>query len=247
MGVLVEDLLTLARLDEIAEAPRAEVRPRTRSPATPSTTPAPPPPTGRSRCDGDGDARSCSGDAAPAPSGAREPAPQRARPHARRAPRSRLRVRPKRAARYVLHRSRSWRRPSERPTRRCCSGASGAPRKGVSADGRAQGSGSRSSRRSSTPTAGRWTPPTRTAAGAVFVRGASGSAGNVNCGWVGRLGCRPPLGERTCGRRAGAKSVKLPPETRRLLHRHLRAIADAAGTLPRPTLMPPLTFRPAHL
>ena len=51
MGVLVEDLLTLARLDEVREAPHGAGRPRARSPATPSTTRAPPRPTARSRCD----------------------------------------------------------------------------------------------------------------------------------------------------------------------------------------------------
>ena len=41
MGVLVEDLLTLARLDEVPDAPHARARPRPRWSATPSTTGAP--------------------------------------------------------------------------------------------------------------------------------------------------------------------------------------------------------------
>ena len=48
MGVLVEDLLTLARLDEVADAPHAEVDLARARRATPSTTPARPRPTARS-------------------------------------------------------------------------------------------------------------------------------------------------------------------------------------------------------
>ena len=54
MGVLVEDLLTLARLDEVRDAPRAERRPRRARRATPSTTRARPRPTARSRSTRDG-------------------------------------------------------------------------------------------------------------------------------------------------------------------------------------------------
>ena len=35
--------------------------------------------------------------------------------------------------------------------------------------------------------------------------------GNVNCGWVGRLGFGPPCGESTRGEPAGANHVGLAP------------------------------------
>ena len=57
MGVLVEDLLTLARLDEVRDAAARRGRPRARSRATPSTTRARPRPTARSTLDADGPAR----------------------------------------------------------------------------------------------------------------------------------------------------------------------------------------------
>ena len=49
MGVLVEDLLTLARLDEVRAVAARRRRPRRCSPATRSTTRAPPRPSARSR------------------------------------------------------------------------------------------------------------------------------------------------------------------------------------------------------
>ena len=54
MGVLVEDLLTLARLDEVARRPRASRSTSPSSRATPSTTRARPRPTARSTVDADG-------------------------------------------------------------------------------------------------------------------------------------------------------------------------------------------------
>ena len=149
MGVLVEDLLTLARLDEVARRAaragrprpararrrRRRARDRARPPDRASTPTAP---------------RSCS---ATPTSCARCSAtcPQRARPHARRHARSRSAS----AARTARCGSRSaTTAPASRPTTRTrCSSASGAPRAGASAARPAPGSGWRSSPASSAPTA----------------------------------------------------------------------------------------------
>ncbi len=165
MGVLVEDLLTLARLDEVAEAPQRELD------------------LAALAGDAVDDARATApdreidlrvegpalvlGDAHQLRQVLRQPAAQRARAHA------------------AGHADRGQRRPTigetvrargARPRsgaargrgRRSCSSASGAPRAAASAAGPAPAWGWRSWRRSSAPTAAAWGPPTRPAAARAF-------------------------------------------------------------------------------
>ena len=84
MGVLVEDLLTLARLDEVADAPHAQVdlAPLARDTVADAHATAP----GRAiAVHADGPARRARR-RPPAAPGTRQPRPQRARPHPRRQP-----------------------------------------------------------------------------------------------------------------------------------------------------------------
>ncbi len=160
MGVLVEDLLTLARLDEVAEAPHVDLDlVELASDAVDDARATAPERDITLHADGEAArARGCP----PAAPGAGQPAAQRARAHPRR-----------HADRGVRERGRRRRgadraRPRTRPARgRCptrCSSASGAARPGASAAARAPAWAWPSSPRSSAPTAAACRRPTRPAA-----------------------------------------------------------------------------------
>ena len=148
MGVLVEDLLTLARLDQVVDAPHAEVdlAHLARDTVSDAHATAPDRADRRPRRRPRRRARR----RPPAAPGARQPRPQRARPHAGGQPDRR---RPS-AARTARCASRcATTAPASPPTSRTtCSSASGAPRAGASAASPAPASGSPSWRRSSPPT-----------------------------------------------------------------------------------------------
>ena len=160
MGVLVEDLLTLARLDEVPDTPHAELdlAALVRDAVDDGRAAAP----GREidlQIDG---ARRGRRRPRPAAPGARQPAAQRVRPHARGdADRGDAASAP---ATTCASRSATT-APACRPaTPRRCSSASGARRPGASAVAAAPASGWRSWRPSSTRTAARCAPATPRAA-----------------------------------------------------------------------------------
>ena len=161
MGVLVEDLLTLARLDQLADAPHAELdvaalaarrgRRRARDRARPRDLPGRRPVVPRARR------------RPPAAPGARQPAAQRARAHAARGRRSRCpSARP--APSCALDRARPRPRLARPTTPTPSSSASGARRAAASAAPAAPDSGWRSSPAIVDAHGGRCAAPTPTAA-----------------------------------------------------------------------------------
>ncbi len=159
MGVLVEDLLTLARLDEVREAPHGAVdlSVLARDAVDDARATAPEREITLDAAPAGGDRRRRS--AAP---GARQPAPQRARPHARgHADRG---LRDARERRRAAAGARPRPRPAERRRRRALRALLARRGRAASAARTAPGSGWRSWPGSSTVTPARCQPRTRRAA-----------------------------------------------------------------------------------
>ena len=152
MGMLVEDLLTLARLDEIAEAPHRSVDLGALAEDAVSDARVTAPDRSITLAAGPG--TTVSGRRTSAPPGPREPDAQRVGAHAGREPGSTSRS-PTATGACALSCATTARacRPTT-PTR--CSSASGAPRAAASAAAPALGWAWRSSPRSSTRTVGPW-------------------------------------------------------------------------------------------